>query len=186
MADVKMSDQAYAEFVRGRFNEAVAGTAPIIFTNRGTSLAKTVLEQLVTRANISLDIFTGCLSATVYDAALLATAADRLKNIRVLVGDADPRGSTALSGLTKEISEGDVKALYCQAKRTIDGKQFDMGHFAICDGMHVRVEENAADRSATVILNAHLGTTHKIADAYKRVFQTLWDIAEPLPKEYKL
>lgn len=174
-----MTEQAYEEFVVGRFDEAFRTGNAIIFTNRGTTHARSVLGQIVSRSQKSLDIFSGCLSLSVYDPELLNLAVQRAVSIRIVVGDSLPLGQSALSNLKNGIEAGIICVKHFNPSITLQGQKHVLDHFAMGDGKHVRAEENASSRSATVILNADTENAKNIARAYQKVFEYMWARGAP-------
>ena len=177
-----MSDQAYAEFVAGRFDEAARSPAAIVFSNRGTFHARAVLGQMISRARISLDIFSGSLSSRVYDAALLRSASFSLKGqIRIILGEARPFSeASAVDLLQEEILSGMIKVRCVRSHKSMGGGARHIDHFAISDHKHIRSEDDAIDRSATIILNATQGPPAKLTGVLEGIFEKMWDEAIPM------
>ena len=178
----EMSEQAYAEFVAGRFDEAARGGEAIVFSNRGTSHARAVLGQMISRARVSLDIFSGSLSARVYDAALLKSAALNLRGeIRIILGEARPFSeASAVDLLQEEFLNGTIKVRCVRSHTSIGGGARHIDHFAISDHKHIRSEDDAIDRSATIILNATQGSPAKLTGVLDGIFERMWNEAVPV------
>lgn len=173
----KPSDMEYADFVATRFKEAESASAPIVFTNRGSENARIVLRELVLRTTKSLDIFTGSLSAAVYDPAVIAGCARRLatagKPVRILYSDGPPfPEASAIPLLREEVQRGAVLL----RKLTEIDPTGRLNHFAISDGTNIRAESNHADRTATILLKAD---PEKVARPYADLFEKLWFRAVP-------
>jgi hypothetical protein len=176
-----MSEEDYELFVAGRFAAAKAGE-PVVFTNRGNAHARTVLSHLIASAQSSLDIYTGCLSATVYRKEEVRAKVRLLGKgkTQILVGDTAPfEEVSVLDYLQSEIADGFIAVRQAHLSAARHG---ELNHFAVADKINLRVENNHAEKTAVVILNADKvrmpSNEADLAKGYNELFESLFQAAD--------
>jgi hypothetical protein len=157
----------YKELVHRLMTAALQnGAEGVPFKNLGTDHAKIVIEEMITNANSTIDIFATKLCAEVFDHKQFRDFCRRVPNgkIRIITEEAD--------AITNQAS-----ALYFMSDlvdRRIQWKVRSPGpqkqKVTIVDSRHARVETYAIARSAQVVFGPNA-----LVESAKKLFDSLWD-----------
>src|SRR5689334_10634270 len=126
--------RSYRAMVADAMQQAETSKSPVVFENTGSAHAAIVLDVMIGKAALSLDVVSGFLDKTVWNVDVLRAFLARSPNaqVRILLDELDEDVIPSGSALSEIDDEGRIKV---KRLPVVLGT-----HFCIADKKHVRLE----------------------------------------------